>query len=935
MVHVQFRIHPSVGMARMGKSPDWYFLGPEIPRFIQERFPNLRQQPVALRHPNGSAAAAVPEANSYRDKKKLNPADKFGATMPQAARFRVFAYFYKPGIAPPYKVLELKPEHADIEWTVTLANQKGVNAAGTAVDPNKPPARTVSTKTSTPHQQFKSGSKPNLGWMTLEKTSSGTPSGRLHVIGNEGDATAGPSHAPPTSFRRIDGSAYLYQNDWQDTAADGPVEAVVELKPNAPAFDGMTFLVPGTADPVSLPADRKIKAVSAWAVVNMPDYIPDVSHFVSMWDLALNQAWQQIFNGNVRPIVGRHKLVTAAGAAGQYAFYDYYTHIHPQLGLFDDVAHASGQVRAVSRNEPGLEESIVFKTRLSGSVANGAVAITIDKDIALRLKVASLGAPFEVTLSDNAAHPLEPPNKHEFVTCSAVAESTGVLAITPVTQAGGWPAATTHIFASCKAGSFDEAKVAIDFPPGITQLQVDLQSALRMPRPTPAGTHERDKPFKLALTKGPAIEWLLCSKVEEISISGKLFGRLTVARAIDGTSDQDWKTDAKVIAPATGHKHLNARSRTKTLYEKQGDLHSMIFSRLRKPPTLYERINMKKLATLPNGTTENPHPFPRRFGRRKDILTVEAGPDYIGYVSIYPGGSVARYREYFAHLSGSACEGKAKPNPGVSLPAELVLPGEKYDPPPRSAAKREEHARQLDDFYWIATERDMPLLKELAFTHIQYNQFEYWKTGTVSAGHKPRWVTLFETVFEDKSFASYFTEAPGHTREEYIDKLFTFRPRYAPTFLDMASLGRMLGGSFLPGIEVGREGGVPANWSLYEGGAPHFPDVRFQPNPNINLPANRAIPLDQALPEPGPHLPGILTKDLAVPWFVDYIACDETFWPTSRPSIVQQQHGPAYQWIDIDSSSDAALIDYWTRLGFIRRQANDVFYETETLFPRP
>ncbi len=29
--------------------------------------------------------------------------------MPQAARFRVFAYFYTPGIAEPYKVMELKP----------------------------------------------------------------------------------------------------------------------------------------------------------------------------------------------------------------------------------------------------------------------------------------------------------------------------------------------------------------------------------------------------------------------------------------------------------------------------------------------------------------------------------------------------------------------------------------------------------------------------------------------------------------------------------------------------------------------------------------------------------------------------------------------------------------------------------------------------------
>ena len=59
MALIQFRVHPSVGMARIGPSKDWYFLGPEIPRFIQEQFANLRHTPQPLHHPaNGSAAAA-------------------------------------------------------------------------------------------------------------------------------------------------------------------------------------------------------------------------------------------------------------------------------------------------------------------------------------------------------------------------------------------------------------------------------------------------------------------------------------------------------------------------------------------------------------------------------------------------------------------------------------------------------------------------------------------------------------------------------------------------------------------------------------------------------------------------------------------------------------------------------------------------------------
>ncbi len=73
MDRIQFRVHPSVGMARIGKSQDWYFLGPEIPRFVQEQFPNLRQRPVPLRHPNGSAIAPAPAANTLSRPDEARP----------------------------------------------------------------------------------------------------------------------------------------------------------------------------------------------------------------------------------------------------------------------------------------------------------------------------------------------------------------------------------------------------------------------------------------------------------------------------------------------------------------------------------------------------------------------------------------------------------------------------------------------------------------------------------------------------------------------------------------------------------------------------------------------------------------------------------------------------------------------------------------------
>lgn len=920
MDHIQFRIHPSVGMARMGKSADWYFLGPEIPRFIQEQYPNLRQQPVPLRHPNGSALAPTPDLNRYRD--------KAGAIMPQAARFRVFAYFYTPGIAEPYKVMELKPQHADIEWTVTLANQKAVNSAK-AVTPNTPAAVTLTTKAVTAPQKCQASGTPNLGWVALEKDAGGTPTNRLHLIGNEGAADG----TLPFS-RSSGGNAFLYQDDWQDTAADGPIEATVELKAAfTTAFPGYKFWIPGVGDASTLPADKKVKALSAWAVVNMPDYVPDMGHFVSVWDLAVNQSWKHVMNGNVRPVLGRHALVVEAGEAGSYAFYDYFTHIYPQLALFTDVAHTSGQARAASHNSGAtnfFSKGIRINTALTADITAGSVTIAVAKKEALRMKAAALGAPFQVTISDNATDPLSAAHSHEWVLCTSIAD-VGTLTVTRAqngTAAKPWPTGS-FVFATPTVGVITDGQLGKDVTVGDTVIEIDLQSAHRMLLPTSAGPNERDKTFKLAITDFTDVEWLACSDIQYVDKAGTMIARLTVARGQDGTAAKAWgRLASTVLAPAKGHKFLNARARTPALYRSaRGPLHEMIFRRLRKPATLYERDTFKKHSTADSKV------FPREFGRRQDLATVSTDADFDGAMNTDPGGSVSRYHDRFKGMRSNACRGQPMTPDDPPLPLELLLPGEDYNTG-SAAVTLVEHARQLDDYYWIVSEADMPLLKELAFTHIQYNQFEYWATNKVTRGLKPRWAPNFEVHLKSANLVAFFGQA--HTREEYIDKLFSCRPRYAPAFLDMASMGRMLGGSFLPGIEVGREAGIPANWSLYHGGTTYFPDVRFSPTRDISDAVSSSIPLDQPVPEPSAHPPGQLTKDLAVPWFADYIACGEIFWPTSRPSIVQQENGPAYDWIPPEADrDDASLIAYWTKLGFIRRQSNDVFLETETQFDHP
>ena len=199
--------------------------------------------------------------------------------------------------------------------------------------------------------------------------------------------------------------------------------------------------------------------------------------------------------------------------------------------------------------------------------------------------------------------------------------------------------------------------------------------------------------------------------------------------------------------------------------------------------------------------------------------------------------------------------------------------------------------RQLDDMYWIATERDMPMLKDYAVTQLAIRPVrvlgdrEKGRPGRSCAG-SPSSPSSSRTRRSARSCAR-----AGARWSEYFQEFARRLPRYTPAMLDMANMGKMLGGSFMPGIEVGREGGRPQNWSLTHGATKYFPDLRFHPAAGTT-----------------PHPPGMLTKDLAIPWFNDFISCDETYWPTSRPQIVYQEQGFAYQWLHGGYSRHSRLL---------------------------
>ncbi|TAD91995.1 MAG: catalase [Alphaproteobacteria bacterium] len=245
---VRARIHPGIGIARMGDAKTAFYIGPEV------------EQPLPL--PPGA----------YRDES--------GALKRQAARFRIYGYNAAGQV-----VAELTPQSADIEWTVHVANRKaewyqfqaaldipeaasmtvplrnpdvkGADRAELAIDAG--PVSIAGVNTSGPAYAFDKG-KFKTTPVSLGEAQT-DDSGRLLVLGGLG-VSASPSGAPvynpdvPTSFNNAD--------DWYDDIADGPVDASVRIN------------------------GQSIPCEGAWVVVAPPNYGPDIIGWRTMGDMLLD-----------------------------------------------------------------------------------------------------------------------------------------------------------------------------------------------------------------------------------------------------------------------------------------------------------------------------------------------------------------------------------------------------------------------------------------------------------------------------------------------------------------------------------------------------------------------------------------------------------------------------------------------------------------------
>lgn len=256
---VACRIHPAIGVARLGNSPSKYFVGPEVPGRYDT------------------------PAGGYHD--------EAGRIARQAARFRIYGYNAAGEV-----VREITADDAEISWAVYLANKKAFwyrinlpldipeargeldhprsrgpdrnfrrNASMSrehpevlVIDPGPRRIRGKDTNSDGGERRyhFDQGRFFDIPVPLGELRTDA--SGRLLVLGGFGNSG---STIPPPLGRITD---IRSNNDWYDDTSDGPVEASVVLE------------------------GKPLPVTPAWVVAAPPNFAPGIRPIVSIYDLVLD-----------------------------------------------------------------------------------------------------------------------------------------------------------------------------------------------------------------------------------------------------------------------------------------------------------------------------------------------------------------------------------------------------------------------------------------------------------------------------------------------------------------------------------------------------------------------------------------------------------------------------------------------------------------------
>jgi hypothetical protein len=269
-----YKIHPAIGVARVGNHLSSFFIGPEaVGSPGMEVDQNWNETPLAR----------------YKDN---------GAIKRQAARFRVFR-FNQDDSGHLQLVGEVSSANAKIEWKVDLCNRKAaLDHSPAPGHPAGPRNQDVIDKNSliirNPTPVSISGEKQGpkafngkfldkdvyLGELRTDAL------GRLVVLGGKGKSES------PTG---ADLSTFANNNGWYDDVADGPVTA--------------TVTVPGQ-DPI-------VVHHPSWVTVGPPDFAPGINSIVTLYDVAFQAACDKgALKPETRPSFRRHIKPLIERAAG-------------------------------------------------------------------------------------------------------------------------------------------------------------------------------------------------------------------------------------------------------------------------------------------------------------------------------------------------------------------------------------------------------------------------------------------------------------------------------------------------------------------------------------------------------------------------------------------------------------------------------------------
>lgn len=269
------KIHPAIGIARVGNDLTQFFLGPEIPR----------QGPVGAADGVGTSVASGPFSGFKTATDKVKG---------QAQRFYLFSHTQT---GDPVEINLDTPGVKAIEWGVHLANKKaaffqfggllgqdatnvyspatnrrnpGEDLKRLVIDPDKP--QKISGRNQGPLQiDFKlKGPKANwpihkftgkvvIGFLGALHTDA---KGRVVVRGGRGLTRPFEGTAKDLATGTPDITNFANNNKWLDDVSDGVVTAKITLNNG-----------------------RTVQAQAAWVLVGPPDYAPGIHQVVTLYDL--------------------------------------------------------------------------------------------------------------------------------------------------------------------------------------------------------------------------------------------------------------------------------------------------------------------------------------------------------------------------------------------------------------------------------------------------------------------------------------------------------------------------------------------------------------------------------------------------------------------------------------------------------------------------